>query len=88
MSALLWPLAALPPLSSGVAHCPTQMSLFFAPAFFAHLLGKCLRQRRPVPAVARLGTAPALALLHAELRQATALLPNASYDAQQQLGKL
>jgi len=32
-----------------------QMSLYFAPAFFAHLLGKCLRRRRPVLEVAKLG---------------------------------
>ncbi|XP_078437233.1 ALG6, ALG8 glycosyltransferase family isoform X2 [Wolffia australiana] len=32
-----------------------QMSAYYAPAFFAHLLGKCLRQRNPVLAVMRLG---------------------------------
>ncbi|KAF8058079.1 dolichyl pyrophosphate Man9GlcNAc2 alpha-1 [Scenedesmus sp. PABB004] len=37
-----------------------QMALFYAPAFFAHLLGRCLQQRgaaRKVLAVARLGAA-------------------------------
>jgi alpha-1,3-glucosyltransferase len=32
-----------------------QMSLFYAPAFFAHLLGRCLAARRPALEVARLG---------------------------------
>ena len=34
-----------------------QMALFYAPAFFAHLLGRCLAARRPVLEVARLGAA-------------------------------
>jgi alpha-1,3-glucosyltransferase len=34
-----------------------QMSLFYAPAFFAHLLGRCLERRRPVLEVAKLGIA-------------------------------
>ena len=34
-----------------------QMALFYAPAFFAHLLGRCFESRRPVLAVARLGAA-------------------------------
>ena len=34
-----------------------QMALFYAPAFFAHLLGRCLKARRPVLEVARLGAA-------------------------------
>lgn len=32
-----------------------QMSAYFAPAFFAHLLGKCLRQQRPFLEVMKLG---------------------------------
>jgi hypothetical protein len=35
----------------------TQMALFYAPAFFAHLLGRCLAAPRPVLGVARLGVA-------------------------------
>lgn len=31
------------------------MSLYFAPAFFAHLLGKCLRRRNPAIEVTKLG---------------------------------
>ena len=34
-----------------------QMALFYAPAFFAHLLGRCLASPRPVARVARLGVA-------------------------------
>lgn len=30
------------------------MSMYYAPAFFAHLLGLCLRRKRPVIEVARL----------------------------------
>lgn len=32
-----------------------QMSMYYAPAFFAHLLGKSLRKKRPLLAVLRLG---------------------------------
>ncbi|KAK2986813.1 hypothetical protein RJ640_011038 [Escallonia rubra] len=32
-----------------------QMSAYFAPAFFSHLLGKCLRRRNPLLEVAKLG---------------------------------
>ncbi|XP_020108916.1 probable dolichyl pyrophosphate Man9GlcNAc2 alpha-1,3-glucosyltransferase [Ananas comosus] len=32
-----------------------QMSLYFAPAFFSHLLGKCLKRRFPVIEVTKLG---------------------------------
>lgn len=32
-----------------------QMSAYYAPAFFAHLLGKCLRSQNPIFNVARLG---------------------------------
>lgn len=31
-----------------------QMSAYYAPAFFAHLLGKCLRRRNPILSVMRL----------------------------------
>ncbi|XP_010440952.1 PREDICTED: probable dolichyl pyrophosphate Man9GlcNAc2 alpha-1,3-glucosyltransferase isoform X2 [Camelina sativa] len=34
-----------------------QMSAYFAPAFFSHLLGKCLRRRNPILAVVKLGIA-------------------------------
>ena len=34
-----------------------QMALFYAPAFFAHLLGRCFEARRPGLEVARLGAA-------------------------------
>lgn len=34
-----------------------QMSAYFAPAFFSHLFGKCLRRKNPVFAVIKLGTA-------------------------------
>ncbi|KAG7543780.1 Glycosyl transferase ALG6/ALG8 [Arabidopsis thaliana x Arabidopsis arenosa] len=34
-----------------------QMSAYFAPAFFSHLFGKCLRRKNPVLAVIKLGTA-------------------------------
>ncbi|ESQ47220.1 hypothetical protein EUTSA_v10027717mg [Eutrema salsugineum] len=34
-----------------------QMSAYFAPAFFSHLLGKCLRQKSPILAVLKLGIA-------------------------------
>lgn len=34
-----------------------QMSAYFAPAFFSHLLGKCLRRRNPLLAVLKLGVA-------------------------------
>ncbi|KAK7266780.1 hypothetical protein RIF29_19435 [Crotalaria pallida] len=32
-----------------------QMSAYFAPAFFSHLLGKCLRRKHPLLEVSRLG---------------------------------
>ncbi|CAL9044052.1 unnamed protein product [Musa banksii] len=32
-----------------------QMSLYFAPAFFSHLLGKCLRRKNPIFEVMKLG---------------------------------
>ena len=32
-----------------------QMSAYFAPAFFSHLLGRCLRRRNPFLEVAKLG---------------------------------
>ncbi|XP_054787551.1 probable dolichyl pyrophosphate Man9GlcNAc2 alpha-1,3-glucosyltransferase [Prosopis cineraria] len=32
-----------------------QMSIYFAPAFFSHLLGKCLRRKYPLLEVAKLG---------------------------------
>jgi alpha-1,3-glucosyltransferase len=32
-----------------------QMSAYYAPAFFAHLLGKCLRRKNPIFEVTRLG---------------------------------
>ena len=35
--------------------CSLQMSLYFAPAFFAHLLGRCLQRPHPFWAVTRLG---------------------------------
>jgi alpha-1,3-glucosyltransferase len=31
-----------------------QMSLYFAPAFFSHLLGKCLRRKYPIVEVMKL----------------------------------
>lgn len=31
------------------------MSLYFAPAFFSHLLGKCLRRKNPIFEVMKLG---------------------------------
>ncbi|KFK33250.1 hypothetical protein AALP_AA6G350200 [Arabis alpina] len=34
-----------------------QMSAYFAPAFFSHLLGKCLRRKSPILAVLKLGIA-------------------------------
>ncbi|KAJ4902335.1 hypothetical protein Rs2_16286 [Raphanus sativus] len=34
-----------------------QMSAYFAPAFFSHLLGKCLRRKNPVLSVLKLGIA-------------------------------
>ncbi|XP_010553919.1 PREDICTED: probable dolichyl pyrophosphate Man9GlcNAc2 alpha-1,3-glucosyltransferase [Tarenaya hassleriana] len=34
-----------------------QMSAYFAPAFFSHLLGKCLRRKHPILAVFKLGLA-------------------------------
>lgn len=34
-----------------------QMSAYFAPAFFSHLLGKCLRRRNPILEVSKLGLA-------------------------------
>ena len=33
------------------------MSAYFAPAFFSHLLGKCLRRRNPILEVSKLGLA-------------------------------
>eukprot|EP00850_Spirogloea_muscicola_P005864 SM000027S09645 [mRNA] locus=s27:535401:537851:+ [translate_table: standard] len=32
-----------------------QMSMYYAPAFFGHLLGRCLQQRRPLLGIVRLG---------------------------------
>ncbi|KAK9194559.1 hypothetical protein WN944_005266 [Citrus x changshan-huyou] len=32
-----------------------QMSVYYAPAFFSHLLGKCLRRKNPIHGVAKLG---------------------------------
>ena len=32
-----------------------QMSAYFAPAFFSHLLGKCMRRRNPIVEVLKLG---------------------------------
>jgi len=32
-----------------------QMSAYFAPAFFSHLLGKCLRRQNPLLEVSKLG---------------------------------
>jgi len=32
-----------------------QMSAYFAPAFFSHLLGKCLRRKHPILEVLKLG---------------------------------
>lgn len=32
-----------------------QMSAYFAPAFFSHLLGKCLRRKNPLLEVLKLG---------------------------------
>ncbi|KAJ0234527.1 dolichyl pyrophosphate Man9GlcNAc2 alpha-1,3-glucosyltransferase [Hirschfeldia incana] len=34
-----------------------QMSAYFAPAFFSHLLGKCLRRKNPILSVLKLGIA-------------------------------
>ncbi|CAA7055600.1 unnamed protein product [Microthlaspi erraticum] len=34
-----------------------QMSAYFAPAFFSHLLGKCLRRKNPILSVLKLGVA-------------------------------
>jgi len=34
-----------------------QMSAYFAPAFFSHLLGKCLRRKSPILSVIKLGIA-------------------------------
>jgi len=31
-----------------------QMSLYFAPAFFSHLLGKCLKRKHPIVEVMKL----------------------------------
>jgi hypothetical protein len=32
-----------------------QMSMYFAPAFFAHLLGRCFQKRRPFAHILKLG---------------------------------
>jgi len=32
------------------------MSMYFAPAFFSHLLGKCLRRQNPIFQIMKLGT--------------------------------
>eukprot|EP00850_Spirogloea_muscicola_P017087 SM000143S00752 [mRNA] locus=s143:321475:323960:+ [translate_table: standard] len=37
-----------------------QMSMYYAPAFFGHLLGRCLQQRRPLLGIVRLGAAVVL----------------------------
>ncbi|KAJ4707105.1 Alpha-1,3-glucosyltransferase [Melia azedarach] len=38
-----------------LALCHKQMSAYFAPAFFSHLLGKCLRRKNPIYEVIKLG---------------------------------
>ncbi|KAG1371415.1 putative dolichyl pyrophosphate Man9GlcNAc2 alpha-1,3-glucosyltransferase [Cocos nucifera] len=38
-----------------IDHGHFQMSLYFAPAFFSHLLGKCLRHQNPIFEVMKLG---------------------------------
>ena len=32
-----------------------QMSMYFAPAFFGHLLGKCLKRKYPIVEIMKLG---------------------------------
>lgn len=38
-----------------IVNVVVQMSVYYAPAFFSHLLGKCLRRKNPIHGVAKLG---------------------------------
>ena len=38
----------------------SQMALYYAPAFFAHLLGRCFQSRRPLVLFVQLGATVAL----------------------------